>query len=358
MPAKVSQAVIKRVLTQFEYHQNDISIKPTQSGYRNSIIPIEIHGDKPEKLALIFYKREPKILEKIKLTNLISNQLANNGWPTRQTISTNNQEILKLHTRDKTIFCCLYNYLDGSTIEWESYSKKHIKLLGQVLGYLHQDLERISHNINIIASKECSNLQQKLTKMNNYFTNIETQTAIEQKLKLRINPVYLSRYAKLLKWLNAHKKSQLLHLDFVRGNILFKNITNCHFDDKFVLKLEQKTVTNKSLAVTGVLDFEKAALGPRELDISRTLAFLLVDCKNKNPQKIVKYFIDSGYVKRVNIAQPNHLLITELVFMYLLIDLYQFFKHNPYEYLYQNQHFLRTRDYLIKYGNQRLLLPI
>lgn len=358
MPVKVNQAVIRRVLTNFGYDYNNISIKPSQSGYRNLIVPIEIFGAKQEKLALIFYKREPNILNKIKLSNSISDQLAKMGWPTRHAISNNNQKILKLQNRNKTIFCCLYNYLDGSTIEWENYSKNHIKLLGQVLGYLHHDLEKVSQNLNIIANKECSNLQYKLIEMNNYFTNIETQAAIEQKLKLRLNTAHFSRFIKLLKWLDTHKESLLLHLDFVRGNILFENITNCHFDDKFVLKLEKKTTTHNDLAITGVLDFEKAALGPKELDISRTLAFLLVDCKNKDPQKTVKYFIHSGYEKRANNSPLNRTLITQLVFMYLLIDLYHFLKHNPYEYLYQNQHFLRTRDYLLRYGNQQLLLPI
>lgn len=358
MPVKVNQAVIKKVLTKFEYDQNDVSIKPTQSGYRNLIVPIEIGTAKSEKIALIFYKREPQVLKKITLANLISNQLADNGWPTRQTISKNQQTVLKLQQNNQVVYCCLYNYLDGHTIEWENYTKKHIKLLGQVLGYLHQDFAKIRTNSKIIASKECANLQQKLLEMNNYFNNFKIQQAIEQKLKLKVNSSSFDRFSRLIKWLNAQKESQLLHLDFVRGNILFDNLTNCHFDQRFVLKLKKNSRAKKNIAITGVLDFEKAALGPKELDISRTLAFLLIDCKDKSPNKIIQYFLNFGYVKRADNTQPNQVLIKELVFLYLLIDFYHFLKHNPYESLYQNQHFLKTKNFLLKYGSKQLLLPI
>jgi len=356
MPVKVSHAVIYKVLTKFGYDQNDISIQPTQSGYRNLVVPIKTKATKPKKLALIFYKREPKVLEKIKLANLISNQLANIGWPTRQTISKNHQNILRLKNNKQSIYCCLYNYLNGHTIEWENYTKKHIKLLGQVLGYLHQDLAKIRTNSKIIANKECSNLRLKLLEMNTYFNNKKIQHAIEQKLKLKMNNSSFDRFSRLIKRLDLQKESQILHLDFVRGNVLFDNLSNCHFDQRFVLKLKKKSTTKKTLAITGVLDFEKAALGLPELDISRTLAFLLVDCKNKTPDKIFQHFLNSGYIKRAGNTKPNQALIKELIFMYLLIDFYHFLKHNPYEYLNQNQHFLRTRNYLLRYGNQQLLL--
>jgi Ser/Thr protein kinase RdoA (MazF antagonist) len=45
-----------------------------------------------------------------------------------------------------------------------------------------------------------------------------------------------------------------------------------------------------NLAITGIIDFEKTAAGPRIFDIARTLAFLLVDCKAKTPAQVTNYF--------------------------------------------------------------------
>ncbi len=70
----------------------------------------------------------------------------------------------------------------------------------------------------------------------------------------------------------------LLHMDFVRGNILYSQ--------------------NHELRISGILDFEKAAYGSPLFDIARTYAFLLVDCKYKSEKEIGKYFLRSGYIKR------------------------------------------------------------
>lgn len=75
--------------------------------------------------------------------------------------------------------------------------------------------------------------------------------------------------------------STLLHLDFVRGNILF--------DDK-----------NK---VCGVLDFEEACWGEPEKDIACALSFLIVDCQGLTKKKIEKRLLD-GYQKDGKI-KPN-----------------------------------------------------
>jgi thiamine kinase-like enzyme len=128
----------------------------------------------------------------------------------------------------------------------------------------------------------------------------------------------------------------ILHMDLVRGNILF--------------------IKNSS-EIAGVIDFEKVAYGNITFDIARTLAFLMVDCKYKSYDKIYKYFIKSGYNKYgnngyvpiiINTKQSKFYLLDELVKFYLLYDLYKFLKHNPYEYLNNNHHFIRTRDILLE----------
>jgi Ser/Thr protein kinase RdoA (MazF antagonist) len=113
----------------------------------------------------------------------------------------------------------------------------------------------------------------------------------------------------------------------VRGNILF--------DDQ--------------ARITGVLDFEKTAWGHPALDIARTLAFLLVDCKYKSEDKTRKYFLISGYNKRGPARTPGSSpLLEKLITTFLLHDFYKFLRHNPYESLRNNEHFVRTRDLLVQ----------
>ena len=117
-------------------------------------------------------------------------------------------------------------------------------------------------------------------------------------------------------------------MDFVRGNILFAE------DEK--------------AQITGVLDFEKATWGPPVFDIARTLAFLIVDCKYKDEAKVRKYFLHSGYNKRGQAEFEPTELLEDLLNFFLLYDFYKFLRHNPYESLKDNEHFVRTRDFLLK----------
>jgi hypothetical protein len=131
-------------------------------------------------------------------------------------------------------------------------------------------------------------------------------------------------------------------MDFVRSNILF--------DD---------TDTSNALAITGILDFEKTAQGNPVFDIARTLAFLLVDCKYKPADKVRKYFLRSGYIKRgastfqdIYITDHNGKVnvLEQLLDVFLMHDFYKFLRHNPYESLESNEHFMRTRDMLVQRG--------
>jgi len=119
-------------------------------------------------------------------------------------------------------------------------------------------------------------------------------------------------------------------MDFVRGNILF----------------------DEGVHITGVLDFEKASHGHPLFDIARTLAFLLVDCKYKTEAQVRKYFLLSGYNKRgtgdFKITAMNARLLEQLVELFLLYDFYKFLRHNPYEALPQNEHFVRTQALLLQ----------
>jgi len=82
----------------------------------------------------------------------------------------------------------------------------------------------------------------------------------------------------------------------------------------------------------------------------------MVDCKHKSEQQVRKYFLFSGYQKRGNNRLPKVRLtgisktsdlLARLVDIFLLYDFYKFLRHNPYQSLSDNEHFLRTRDLLL-----------
>jgi Ser/Thr protein kinase RdoA (MazF antagonist) len=129
-----------------------------------------------------------------------------------------------------------------------------------------------------------------------------------------------------------------LHMDLVRSNVLFRK------------KARGDVLVLDNLALSGILDLEKAAVGHPFFDIARTLAFLLVDCP-KPADKIYKYFLDSGYRKRGGrelkpaTLQGQDMLET-LQTLFLMYDFYKFLKQNPYESLSKNHHFKRTTDIL------------
>ena len=117
-------------------------------------------------------------------------------------------------------------------------------------------------------------------------------------------------------------------MDFVRGNILFDGSD-----------------------ITGILDFEKTAMGHNFVDIARTLAFLMVDCKFKTVDKVVKYFLYSGYHKRGQMKDVgDKAILNQLIEMFLVYDFYKFLRHNPYESLHLNEHYVRTNHILDKRG--------
>jgi len=75
-----------------------------------------------------------------------------------------------------------------------------------------------------------------------------------------------------------------------------------------------------------------------------------VDCKHKPYIKTYKYFLYSGYQKRgqvKNIGNDNDR--NSFIDMFLFYDLYKFLLHNPYESLLQNEHYIRTKDLLIRH---------
>jgi Ser/Thr protein kinase RdoA (MazF antagonist) len=201
---------------------------------------------------------------------------------------------------------------------------ERIKALGRMTSDMHFTLSEMPKvNLPSVYSEYLS----IIVRMRKYFFKPDVLSAMNKKLGFQIDASRLFVYENELNACRIKSGQQALHMDFVRGNILFQG-------DK----------------ISGVLDFEKTALGHPIVDVARTLAFLLVDCKYKTEEKVRKYFLHSGYQKRgmnKNLDTDNLEILVEL---FLFYDLYKFLLHNPYESLELNEHFMRTKDILVKYG--------
>jgi Ser/Thr protein kinase RdoA (MazF antagonist) len=312
---------------------------PMQKGYRNQSYPVVLQDG--SIVNLILYKSEPGILAKIKNANAVSGFLADRGFPARHTVSS---RIIRLHEtgRDREKYGALYNYLDGHTIPWEAYTQDHIKMLGKVMSDMHAALAQFSYEQLSEVADEYLAINQR---MRTYFSDVFVQRALADKLLLKIDPDIFGQFEQLLTGCKLLPGKQPLHMDFVRSNILFSD--------------EPADGTVK-VSISGILDFEKTAYGHPLFDIARTLAFLLVDCKYKEPAKIRKYFLGSGYIKRGEAMLPvrHAQLLEPLVGLFLFYDFYKFLRHNPYESLPDNEHFIRTVELLMPRHLLRSVAPV
>lgn len=320
--------LVDRILR--KYGLQSSTIHAPNAGYRSKIQPITLKDGRC--ISIIMYKCEPGITTRIKNIHHVSRFLAKQGFPVREPFD---ERIMQIETPTQARYAAIYTYLPGRTIPWESYTKHHIKLLGATLSNVHASLRscppaRLQVNI---AAREYQQINEK---MREYFTRTKTQNALKTKLGIEIRTDMFRNFEGLLGVCEREPEQQMLHMDFVRSNILFGD--NPHEDDLS--------------SITGILDLEKTAYGVRAFDISRTLGFLLVDCKYKTASKIRKYFLQSGYGKRGAdvLDKRTRDLSEQLLGLFLMHDFYKFLRHNPYEYLEQNDHFRRTKDILYRQG--------
>ncbi len=330
----MSELILRRILD--AYGASYQSIGPPQKGYRNSSYAVSLTDGR--MLNLILYKSEPDILARIKRANKVANFVAAQGLPSRQSFD---KRIIKLQSGELAKYAALYYYLPGDTIPWEAYTKDHLKLAGMAMSVMHQHLRHLP-----LPGPHVSGEYLRINKrMSHYFNSESVQMALYKKLQLRVSQGIFTKNRVCLQACYTLPNQHMLHMDFVRSNLLFKATEQ---DDIFV---------ENGLALSGILDFEKTAHGHPLFDIARTLAFLLVDCKYKPPADIKKYFLRSGYAKRGGVAIKNIVLSREgrrinvleaLLEFFLFYDFYKFLRHNPYEFLAQNEHFMRTRDMLLE----------
>ncbi len=319
-----SNQLVRRVLA--AYGLQITTIAAPQKGYRNESHAVTLRDGR--QLNLILYKSEPGIVAKIKHAEYVASWLRAKGFAVR---AQQDERIVHLQSHNRHKYAALYTYLPGKTIPWEAYTQTHIKALGAELSNMHAALTGLSRNKGGQVADEYLALQKH---MRRYFTGPPVRAAMEAKLGLQLSQGTLSRFEYLLKLTKGLPGQHWLHMDFVRGNILFEGEH-----------------------LSGVIDFEKCAWGHPLFDIARTLAFFLVDCKYKSEEKVRKYFLYSGYTKRGASLFTRIRLITEnrnidilesLVDMFLTYDFYKFLLHNPYESLHQNEHYIRTVQLLLE----------
>lgn len=309
------------------------AILTSSKGYRNYTTPVVLNSG--EMVNVIIYKREDGIVDTIRRADAVSNFLSERGLPTRHSLSS---RLIVIGKDENKRYANIYDYLPGDTIPWEAYTKGHIKALGASMSDMHAILSSYDHLIQLPNVEDI--YESTLSRMSLYFASPGVQQAMKEKLKIVFNIRNLATYSALLETCKSLGDRQALHMDFVRGNILFSGE-----------KVDGLPV------ISGILDLEKTAVGHHMFDIARTLAFLLVDCKYKTSEKVTDYFLDSGYMKRgstpiqkiaVNISNERHDLLALLLDMFLLHDFYKFLRHNPYEDLSRNEHYERTCDILLR----------
>jgi len=295
-----------------------------EGGYRN--VSHSFTGSNGTRYNFILYKHELGIVQLIRRTNALGVHVAGKNLPVR---APADNRILQVGRR----YGSLYNYLDGATIPWEAYTKKHIKLLGMAMAKFHVAASDYAGPTLPDVEDVYEDIFGRVTA---YFEDTHVQRALHEKLGLSVDIPDFSGFLGLAKRLPGRTA---LHMDMVRSNVLFRG---AYEGDALVIE---------TLALSGILDLEKAATGHPLFDVARTLAFLLVDCP-KPPEKTKKYFLDSGYRKRggldikpVRIAGAD--MLDQLQTLFLTYDFYKFLKQNPYESLPKNHHFKRTVDILI-----------
>lgn len=313
---------------------------PPQKGYRNTSYAAELPGGKI--VNLITYKSEPGSLELVRRTNDIADYLARRQLPVRRTYD---RRVLCLNTTAAhKRYASLYEYLPGSTIPWEAYTKDHVKALGMALSVVHH--ESAGYPAGRL-SKVHGQYAVQLHRMVEYFNRQGVQAAMAAKLQLKAPIAECEELMRLMRLCGKLPGQQALHMDFVRGNILFQSSNT------------SGGLVVGGVMISGILDFEKAAYGHPLFDIARTLAFLLVDCKYKSERQVRKYFLRSGYAKRgpkvlplvsLRVRHGRIDLLERLVDLFLLHDLYKFLRHNPYESLVMNEHYLRTVKLCLERG--------
>lgn len=329
---------LKRIIRK-NYGLEVREVKKLEGGFRNQCF--RLISDKG-KFVLIIYKNDKGIKTIIQNAHLVAKFLSEKNLPTRIPIVTEGgQEYFRYKFKDGYHYVALYNFLEGETIPWEGYTRRHLKSIGKTLSDIHYTFIKCQNSELQLIKKHLPNwiniTRNEISAMRNYLKRVEPW--IWKKLKVSLNWKGIKKTFEFIEQQVGRndERANVLHYDFVRGNILFSKELNKKLD---------------IYPIIGILDFEKVCLGPEVADIARTLAFLIIDCKFKDVGTIRKRFLISGYDKRgknkLPFSEMDSSYLESLLKFFWLRDFWKFLVHNPYEYLYMNKHYVRTRDRLVK----------
>lgn len=329
---KLSTAQIADICGRYGYTY--VSTGAINSGYRNT--SYQVMSADARVLNLIVHKADELTVRYIRAHHELGAALAARGLPVRAPID---RRILCMKSGARVRYAALYTYLPGETILWEAYTRSHVKLLGYALAMFHA----ATRELRGVALADVEVEYDGTVKcMQRYFTEQDTMGALQEKCGVRVDTDVLATYARFIAKCRRLPGRIPLHMDFVRGNVLFADDVKTS-----VLRVGHTTLT-------GIIDLEKAAIGHLYWDVARTLAFLLVDCPRAR-DKTYQYFLNSGYIKRgQGVLRPLSVdgrdMLETLIDMFLAYDFYKFLRDNPYESLANNHHFVRTRDILLERG--------
>jgi len=324
----MNKELLTQILERFDVEVS--SIDSAQKGYRNSTY--RVVGSSDVEHNLIVFKREPDALGHIMRSSAIGEFLHSKGQPARHPMD---ERILRVFNGDYPMYAGLYNYLPGVTIPWEAYTRKHLLELGRSFSDMHGYLSEYEYSVDDPQTHDV--LTSQLKRMRIYFQKEGVISAMSSKLGLAVDLSVFESFLKLVEVMGSSSNKQMLHMDFVRGNVLFAE--------------------GDEVRVSGIIDFEKASVGHPVLDVARTMAFLLVDCRDRDALAVQKAFFYSGYQKRgatslsriVDLGCDRTMeILSQLVGLFLFHDFYKFLLHNPYEDLSKNEHFVRTEDELLR----------
>lgn len=202
---KITKEDLAHVLAHYDWLNRDWSFEPLYGGYRNTVFKIM-----NTSMVYVFILYQPDGFSKKdrKIAVEVENWAAANTLLNARSVikNKNGEDLTRVNLWGKKRLVALFHYVPGEPVF--PYNKAQIVAAGQLLSNLHLFL------------KDCP----------------------------------LAPSLKVWEKTASFKKSQVLHLDFGRANVLYRG---------------EKAV--------GIIDFETVARGPIEADLARTLSFLFVD---------------------------------------------------------------------------------
>jgi Ser/Thr protein kinase RdoA (MazF antagonist) len=325
--------ILEKYYPQIIKNAKNINILDFNQGYMNFVCHIDVQKEKSKKsYVLIFYNsnRYEGIYQ-------ASQYLNEANIPTRTAYENSKGELITEIELDGTKrLIGLYNFLPGKTIPWEAYTRRHLHSLGREMAKIHNIWSKYRNKTQYIPHWK-QYLEVDSERLLSYL--LKNKEVINKKLSINIDIKEIQKLTEELLEESQNKKEQLIHADFVRSNILFDN----------------KKI-GEYYEITGILDFEKVIYAPLEVDLGRTLAFLIVDCKYKDQKEVEKRFLKEGYMEEIENTQVKENIIGGGLKQYMLYfwvrDFWKLLQCNPYEDLNKNEHYIRTIEILI---NQNIL---